>query len=103
LTTRGPNEGDTIRILAKHREASISCIDHERTIHLLGKDCHIGEECNVVLEAVADYDLLICHFFRGMAGSHNYINVLQCSPCLRCHASECNYGSMAASTQKCTT
>jgi hypothetical protein len=64
---------------------------------------HIGEECNVVLEAVTDYDMLIWHFFRGMAGSHNDINVLQCSSCLRCHASECNYGSMAISTQKCST
>jgi hypothetical protein len=32
--------------------------------------------CNVVLEAVADYDLCIWHSFFGMAGSHNDINVL---------------------------
>jgi hypothetical protein len=33
----------------------------------------------VVLEAVADQDLWIWHAFFGMAGSHNDINVLQCS------------------------
>jgi hypothetical protein len=32
--------------------------------------------CNVVLEAVADQDLWICHAFL-VAGSHNNINVLQ--------------------------
>jgi hypothetical protein len=36
--------------------------------------------CNVVLEAMADYDIWIWHSFFGMAGSHNDINVLQCSP-----------------------
>jgi hypothetical protein len=35
--------------------------------------------CSVVLEAVADHDLWIWHAFFGMAGSHNNINVLQCS------------------------
>jgi hypothetical protein len=35
--------------------------------------------CSVVLEAVADQDLWIWHAFFGMAGSHNDINVLQCS------------------------
>ncbi|XP_010233156.1 uncharacterized protein LOC100845782 [Brachypodium distachyon] len=43
-----------------------------------------GTECrkripSVVLEAVADQDLWIWHVFFGMAGSHNDINVLQCS------------------------
>jgi hypothetical protein len=37
--------------------------------------------CNVVLEAVADLDIWILHAFFGMAGSHNDINVLQCSNC----------------------
>jgi hypothetical protein len=40
--------------------------------------CH-KEGCNVVLEAVADQYLCIWHAFFGMAGSHNDINVLQCS------------------------
>ena len=43
------------------------------------KGSHHGK-CNVVLEAVADYDLWIWHSFFGMAGSHNDINVLQRSP-----------------------
>jgi hypothetical protein len=34
----------------------------------------------VVLEAVADYDLWIWHSFFAMVGSHNDINVPQCSP-----------------------
>jgi hypothetical protein len=35
--------------------------------------------CNVVLEALADQDLWIWHALFGMTGSHNDINVLQCS------------------------
>ena len=35
--------------------------------------------CSVVLEAVATQDLWIWHSF-GMPGTHNDINVLQCSP-----------------------
>jgi hypothetical protein len=31
---------------------------------------------NVILEAVADYDLWIWYAFFGMAGTHNDINVL---------------------------
>jgi hypothetical protein len=34
----------------------------------------------VIFEAVASQDLWIWHTFLGMAGSHNDINVLQCSP-----------------------
>jgi hypothetical protein len=40
--------------------------------------CHKGG-CSVVLEAVANQDLWIWHAFFGMVGSHNDINVLQCS------------------------
>ena len=36
--------------------------------------------CCVVLEAVATQDLWIWHSFFGMPGTHNDINVLQCSP-----------------------
>ena len=36
--------------------------------------------CNVVLEVVATQDLWIWHSFFGMPGTHNDINVLQCSP-----------------------
>src|SRR3954465_8773656 len=35
--------------------------------------------CIVVLEAVATHDLWIWHSFFGMPGTHNGINVLQCS------------------------
>jgi hypothetical protein len=34
----------------------------------------------VVLEVVADHNLWILYSFFGMVGSHNDINVLQCSP-----------------------
>ena len=34
----------------------------------------------MILEAMADQDLWIWHAFFGMAGTHNDINVLQCSP-----------------------
>jgi hypothetical protein len=40
--------------------------------------CHKGG-CSVVLEVVDDQDLWIWHAFFGMAGSHNDINILQCS------------------------
>jgi hypothetical protein len=33
----------------------------------------------VVLAAMADHDMWIWHVFFGMAGYHNYINVLECS------------------------
>jgi hypothetical protein len=36
--------------------------------------------CTVILETVATHDLWIWHFFFGMPGSNNDINVLQCSP-----------------------
>ena len=55
---------------------------------------HVGE-CSVVLEAVADYDLWIWHAFFGMAGTHNDINVLQCSTVFnrlsKGEAPPCNY------------
>ena len=36
-------------------------------------------ECSVILEAVDSYDMWIWHSFFGMPGTHNDINVLQCS------------------------
>ena len=36
--------------------------------------------CSVILEAVATHDLWIWHAFFGMPGTHNDINVPQCSP-----------------------
>ena len=35
--------------------------------------------CSVILEVVATQDLWIWHAFFGMPGTHNDINVLQCS------------------------
>src|SRR3954470_8761036 len=35
--------------------------------------------CSVVLEAVATHDCWIWHSFFGMPGTHNDINILQCS------------------------
>jgi hypothetical protein len=37
-------------------------------------------ECSVILEAVVHQDLWILHAFIGMTGTHNDINMLQCSP-----------------------
>jgi hypothetical protein len=51
--------------------------------------------CGVVLEAVTDQDLWICHAFIGMEGSHNDTNVRQLSPVFarlaKGHAPKCNY------------
>jgi hypothetical protein len=60
----------------------------------------------VVLEVVADQDLWIWHAFFGMAGSHNDINVLQCSNVfsrlVEGHAPPVNLLSMTMSTTKDT-
>ena len=63
-------------------EASTACIGNGRIAHLLGRECTKGAKggCSVVLEAVATQDLWIWHSFFGMPGTHNDINVLQCSP-----------------------
>jgi hypothetical protein len=39
---------------------------------------HIHEP-TIILEAMASYDLWIWHTFFGLPGSHNDINVLDCS------------------------
>jgi hypothetical protein len=86
---RTPNEEGNARILAQNEARGfpkmLSSID---CMHWKWKKCSFSWQgmykghkggCNVVLEAVADKDLLIWHAFFGMAGSHNNINVLQCS------------------------
>jgi hypothetical protein len=62
--------------------ASIPCIGLGRLVCLLGKGftkAAMGE-CSVILEAIADHDLWVWHFFFGMAETRNDINVLQQSP-----------------------
>jgi hypothetical protein len=85
---RGPNEQNTTRILAqnaargfhKRLGSKIAYIGVGRTSYLLGNDCTKDAECTVILEAVVHQDLWILHAFIGMTGTHNDINMLQCSP-----------------------
>ena len=86
---RSPNAEDTAQILENNEArgfpgmlGSIDCM------HWSWKNCPFAWQgmykgakghCSVVLEAVATEDLWIWHAFFGMPGTHNNINVLQCS------------------------
>jgi hypothetical protein len=52
----------------------------ELSVFLAGHVQGSQKGCTVILEVVASHDLWIWHFFFGMPGSNNDINVLQCSP-----------------------
>jgi hypothetical protein len=87
---RSPTVQDTAQILAFNEArgfpemlGSINCK------HWKWKNCPFSWQrmykghkkgCTVILEAVATHDLWIWHFFFGMSGSNNDINILQCSP-----------------------
>jgi hypothetical protein len=99
------NEVETTRIMAQNATrrylemlgSIIACISHGRIVHLLENDCTKG-----IMESAVWYLKLwknmTCGFdmlFFSMMGSHNDINMLQCSPVFaglsEGHAQECNY------------
>ncbi|XP_073051191.1 uncharacterized protein [Primulina eburnea] len=89
---RKPNATDIARLLEMHEQihgfpgmlGSLDCI------HWAWKNCPVAWRAQytrgdhgyptIVLEAVASADLWIWHAFFGVAGSRNYINVLNESP-----------------------
>lgn len=86
---RTPTAEDTARIMAQNAQREFPCmLDSIDCMHWSCKNCPFAHQgmyksqkrlCSMVLETVADQDLWIWHAFFDMAGSHNNINVLQCS------------------------
>jgi hypothetical protein len=87
---REPTVEDTARLLSVNEgrgfPGMIGSID---CMHWKWKNCPLtwqgqyswhAEGCTIILEAMTSQDLRVWHSFCGMAGSHNDINVLQCSP-----------------------
>jgi hypothetical protein len=90
---RTPNENDIARILAQNEArgfpgmlGSIDCMHWKwNNCVFAWQDIYKGHKggCSVVLEALANKDLWICHAFFSMAGSHNdtmYCSARMCSP-----------------------
>ena len=102
---REPTAEDTTHLLAMNaRRGFPGMLGNIDCMHWEWKNCpsawqgqykgHV-RACTVILEAVASQDLWIWHSFFGMAGSHNDINVLQCSivfaKLAECHCPEVNF------------
>ncbi|XP_028082408.1 uncharacterized protein LOC114283729 [Camellia sinensis] len=87
---RSPSTTNTARLLAIGEVrgflgmlGSLDCMHWEWKYYLMAwQGQYVGHQKKptIILEAVASYDLLNCHEFFGMPGSHNDLNVLNRSP-----------------------
>ena len=99
------NEEDPKKMMASNdRRGWLGTLGNIDCMHWTWKNCpkawqglYSGKSCDatIVLEAVASEDLWICHYFFGMPGTLNDINVLQRSLLFARLASDdvpaCNY------------
>jgi hypothetical protein len=105
---RAPNEDDTKRLMEINEKrgwpgmlGSLDCMhwtwkNCPKAWH--GQYCGKSKDATIVLEAVASQDLWIWHYFFGLPGTLNDINVLQRSPLFaklaNGEAPTCNYKVM---------